>query len=145
MCAQNLDPADHAKATEPSGSRSALVAAEAARHDSDEQFHTLVALLPNAVFVNQGNRVVYMNRRGLELWRAKSEADIIGLEPLALIHPDDRERVRGRIRRILAGGGPEPFEELKILARDGAVIDVETTGTTFSFRGITSVSVSRNT
>lgn len=108
---------------------------QTAARDSEEQFQTLVALSPDAVFINQHNRVVYMNQQGLRLWRAQAEADVIGLEAAELIHPDYRDLMAGRNRQIMEDRVTQPLQELQILTRDGVAIDAETTAAMFEFRG----------
>jgi PAS domain S-box-containing protein len=115
--------------------------AEDALRESEAQFRTLVNLSPDAVFIVQDNRVVYMNRRGLALWRAKSEADVLGMNPVERIHADWREAVRERIARLVTDGGTAAPLELKIVALDGTPIEVETIGAAFEYRGAPAIQV----
>lgn len=99
----------------------------AALRESEERFRTLVSLSPDAMFVNQDGRVVYMNRRGLQLWRAEREDRILGRSPLELFHPSVHDQVQQRIARLLAEGGTAPLQELLGVAVDGTPMPVETT------------------
>jgi PAS domain S-box-containing protein len=99
----------------------------AALRESEERFRALVSLSPDAVFVNQDGRIVYMNRRGLQLWRAEREEQILGRSPLELFHPSVHDQVRQRIARLLAEGGTAPLQELLGVAVDGTPMPVETT------------------
>lgn len=110
-------------------------AAEEAAREREQQFQTLVALSPDALFICQDNRIVYMNPRGLALWRAREVSDVIGRPPLELIHPDFRTIVQARIDTLLRTGAPAPLHELKILTCDGLVVDVEKTSAAFHYRG----------
>lgn len=102
------------------------VASDALR-DSEERWRTLVETLPEAMFVNEDDRIVYMNRRGLDLWRAKSEDDIVGRSALDLIHPESRSVVEALIEDRTTPDKVVPLWEARIVARDGTVIPIETT------------------
>ena len=115
--------------------------AQAALRENEERLRSLVSLMPDAMFINQDDRVVYMNQRGLQLWRAERADQILGRSPLELFHPDWHEEIRKRIARILTKGTAAPIAELKILALDGTVAPVETTAATFPYGGKVAIQV----
>ncbi|MCC6491161.1 MAG: PAS domain S-box protein, partial [Candidatus Hydrogenedentes bacterium] len=109
--------------------------AELALRQNEENLRSLVELLPDALFINQDNRVVYINRSGLRLWRAGREEQILGRSPFELIHPDFHERVRERIHQVQATCEFAPIWETRMIALDGTIVPVETTAAPVMFGG----------
>ena len=54
------------------------------------------------VYINQDNRVVFANQKYAEIY-GYSREELIGMDPLALVHPQDRQLV-GDIPRPAAEG-----------------------------------------
>jgi PAS domain S-box-containing protein len=107
---------------------------------SEARLRQLLAQLPEAVFVNSGNRISFVNQAACRLFGA-DEKHLLGTSPLALIHPDSRALVE---RRITAMAGGEPVAELadeKILRADGSSRDVQTLATLLDHEGESSILV----
>jgi PAS domain S-box-containing protein len=102
----------------------------AIRH-SEERYRRLVEVSPDAIFVNRGDRVVFINDQGVKLFGAMTPDDILGKSPLELIHPDDHAAVRARIQQLVEGCETVPLVEEKIVRLDGRVVDVETSAARF--------------
>jgi PAS domain S-box-containing protein len=104
--------------------------AEAALRDSEARLRQLLALLPDAVFVNSGGRIAFVNEAASRLFGA-DESALLGRLVLELIHPDSIEQVRTRVAALHGGATMVPPVELKVLRADGAVRSVESTDTRF--------------
>ena len=102
----------------------------AIRH-SEERYRRLVEVSPDAIFVNRGDRIVFINDQGVKLFGANSPDDIVGKSPLELIHPDDYAAVRARIQQLVEGRETVPLVEEKIVRLDGRVVDVEISAARF--------------
>ena len=102
--------------------------AEEALRDSEARLHRLLVGLPEAVFVNSGDRISFVNEAAQRLFGA-DEAALLGRPPLELIHPDSRELVMSRIGTLRGGASVAPLAELKILRADGESRWVESVGT----------------
>lgn len=102
--------------------------AEEALRDSEARLHRLLMALPEAVFVNSGDRVSFVNEAAQRLFGA-DEAALLGRSPLELIHPDSRQQVKSRIDALRDGATVAPLAELKILRADGESRWVESVGT----------------
>ncbi len=102
------------------------VAADALR-DSEERWRGLVETLPEAMFVNQDDRIVYVNRPAVELWRAKSADELVGRSSLDLIQPESRSAVQELIADRTTSDKVVPLWEARIVALDGTLIPIETT------------------
>lgn len=98
--------------------------AEKQLRDSEDRFRTLVEFLPDAVFLNVKGRVAYCNRSCLRLFGAKEAAQIVGMSPFDLFHPDDHGAIRRRITHMDATGEPAPPLCEQVVRFDGAITPV---------------------
>jgi PAS domain S-box-containing protein len=108
---------------------------------SEERYRALVEISPNAIFINCRDRIVFINDRGLRLFRAASPDQVIGRSPLEFFHPDFHEVIRERISRIMEAGVPAGLLEEQIVCLDGTVVDVEVDATNVLEAGIPAVQV----
>jgi PAS domain S-box-containing protein len=63
-----------------------------------------------------------------------AENDLINVDPLSLVHPDDREMVSRRAVMMLKGELTEPYE-FRLLTRDGRIKQVKEIVTSVWYRG----------
>ncbi len=101
-----------------------LTAREESLRRSEHRYRSLVEFAPDAIFVNRGDRVDYINPAGLQLFGAAAPEDVVGRPVLDLFHPAYRDMVAERIRRLRAGE-PAPLVDEQIVRQDGSVRDVE--------------------
>ena len=104
---------------------------QAIRH-SEERYRRLAEVSSDAVLVNRGVRIVFINDQGIKLFGANSPDDIVGKSLLEFIHPDDHTAVRARIQELIEGRESVPLVEEKILGLDGRVVDVEISAARFT-------------
>ncbi len=91
--------------------------------DTAERFRLLVESSPLAIVVHRDGRIVYVNRRALEMYGAEREDEVVGHPPEEFIHPDDRER----LSRYTGETGAEavaPGRETRLVCRDGRIVDI---------------------
>lgn len=110
-----------------------LVRAREALKASEERLRSLVTLLPDAMFINVGDRIVFVNDRAVALWRAKNAEEVLNRSPLDFIRTEERAKVQERIRQLLTAGGVAPIWETWMVAVDGTPIPVETTATCVAY------------
>lgn len=108
--------------------------------ESEEQYRRLVELSPNALLIQSGGEIVYVNNAGVRLFRAENKMQIIGRKFPALIHPDYIQLVRERMK-VLSEGNSVPMAEEKYICMDGSILDVEVTAAPFMFKGNQAVQV----
>ena len=101
---------------------------------SEERYRRLVDLSPEAMFVTVGGKFAYVNQASLELYGASSAEDLLGRDSVDFVHPDDREMVADRVRRV-SQGERLPFRETSIVRLDGAARDVSGSGVTIVYSG----------
>lgn len=68
-----------------------------------EFLNAILAHMHDALFVNQGGRIAFVNDACVELFGAGDAAALIGRSPFDLFHPDDHPRIAERIQTMLEG------------------------------------------
>lgn len=106
--------------------------AERLMRQSEERYRRLISVSPIAIFVNRGDRVIFINDAGLRLFGAVKADEILGKSPLELFHPDYHDLIRERIHQLIEGGATVPVVEEKIVTLDGAILDVEVSAAGFA-------------
>lgn len=106
--------------------------------DGDARLRRLLALIPDAIFVNTGGKLTFVNAAAQELF-GLSEAAMLGRSPLELIHVDSHELARARIAALTEGASDVPMIELKIMHSDGGTRLVESTAVRLDDAGETSI------
>lgn len=109
--------------------------AEESLRESEESYRRLVELSPQAIVVSCDGNFLYVNGAALRLWGASSEEELVGRSIFDVVHPDYRDSVKERVRKIQHDGIPAPLAEQKFVRLDGEVIDVEVVGIPFTFKG----------
>ncbi len=107
---------------------------------AEDRFRAAVELSPDAILVHSSGRILYANQSAAELLRASGPEQLMGLELLAMVHPDYRDQVQHRIDRQRQGLAIAP-EEQRYLRFDGTAVDVEVTASPFRHKGHFSVQV----
>jgi PAS domain S-box-containing protein len=114
---------------------------EESTKESEEKYRTLLDVSTDAVFLNQNNKITYLNPAAIKLFGAKTAAQMIGKSPLALFHPDYHEIIKKRIARMLKDGVAVELVEEKIIRLDGSIIDVEVAASPFTLKGERAIQV----
>ena len=92
---------------------------------SEERYRSLVELSPDALFVQQEDKVVFINSAGVKLFGACQAEELIGKPVRNLIHPSSWRSFKQRIQRVRESGKPAPFLEQKMVRQDGMAVDAE--------------------
>ncbi|MBA3846179.1 MAG: PAS domain S-box protein, partial [Planctomycetes bacterium] len=108
--------------------------AEAGLADSESRNRALVELSPTAILILSGGAVAFANDAAARLLGANTPGDLIGKPALDFVHPDFRDVVRDRQRRLMAGEPVAAIEE-KLVRLDGGVVDAEIRASPFTWRG----------
>ncbi len=108
---------------------------ELALRESEERYRGLVELNPVAVFVNDQDRIAFINAAGVELLGAELPEQLLGQPPLKYFHPDCHAVIRQRIEQLRAHPQRVPMREEKVVRLDGVVRDVEVAAASFTAHG----------
>ncbi len=111
-----------------------------ALRESEARYRELVEETPDAIFIHADDRIVYVNRAGMELLGATRPEQLIGRNRLDLIHPDDRQRSVDRVRHLRAGLH-EPRVEQRYLRLDGTEVSGEAASALVNWSGKAAVMV----
>ncbi len=133
---------DEGKAKEPLADASSPLAQRITQlRTSSETRHTQALRLldglfsdsPNGIFVIQNRCFRYVNRQ-FQVHTGYSREEILGLDRMALVVPEDRESLTENARRILKGESVSPYE-YRILTKDGDIKWLAETITPIKFKG----------
>lgn len=98
---------------------------------SEQRYRDIVLHSPDLIFINRNQRVVYVNPAGLRLLRATTEDQVLGHSPLDFFHPDSHSIIHERISLLRLSPSFVPAVSEKIVALDGAIIEVESMAVSF--------------
>lgn len=94
----------------------------------DDFFKKLADLSPDGIFVHSHGRLLYANNAGLKLVKAKSFDEIVHIPVIDFVHPDYKEVVINRIKRMENEKTDVPPIIEKIIILDGSTLNVEAYG-----------------
>jgi PAS domain S-box-containing protein len=96
-------------------------------------FRTLENSSRAGIYVVQGGRFQLVNAQAPFYW-GYSKEELIGMESMSLVHPDDRERVRQDAIGMLKGRRTSSYE-FRTIAKDGGVRWITETVTAIRYKG----------
>lgn len=108
--------------------------------ESETRYRTLVEMAPDAVFVHQNGRFVYANCAALGLHGAANHLELRKYSFYDLLHPEDLERMRAKIRHLIEGEAVEPME-YRLLRIRGGEVTVESASILIQYQGFPSIQV----
>jgi PAS domain S-box-containing protein/putative nucleotidyltransferase with HDIG domain len=108
--------------------------AEISLQESEERYHRLFDISPDAITVHGGGKILLVNRAAVSLMGAASPDQLIGKPMLDFVHPDYRQIVIERTHQQIENGKLVPVLEEKFIRLDGTTIDVDVTATPISFQ-----------
>jgi PAS domain S-box-containing protein len=98
--------------------------AEEALQKSEQDFHRIVEVSPDAIIVHQGGVIDFVNNAAVEMIGAASDSELIGKSVFYRIPPDYHELMVERLGRLQCGELPPPVE-IKLKRLDDVEIDCE--------------------
>jgi len=102
-----------------------------ALRQSEDRYRRLVELSPDAVFILQAGRVIFVNPAGVRLLAAPDAASVLGKSVADIVHPDEQRKVADRINEALDGDRTTLFQERRYTRFDGSQVDVEVAATLY--------------
>ncbi len=109
--------------------------------DSELHYREIVQSTPDLIFMDRAGLVSYVNEGGIKLLRAGNAREIVGRPALDFFHSSYHSIIRDRIAQLLQGPSVAPLIEEKLVALDGAVIDVEVRAVSFFSQGELAIQV----
>lgn len=114
---------------------------EEALRESEEKYRTLIEVSEDAIFINENERITYVNPAAVRLFGASTSGDLLGRNPFSLFHPEFHEAMSGRIGVLRERTQSVPMLEERIVRLDGRIVDVEVIGTSFHLHGRQAIQV----
>ena len=114
---------------------SKLAAAVAAVEESEKKYSSLVENVPTGIFIVHQGRLAFANPKLAEITGYERGDELLGLDPLSLVHEEDRAEIAS-IAAKRAAGTPVPEQhEYRLVTRTGEVRWVSVQGTLIPYRG----------
>jgi len=97
---------------------------EEALEENRERLQTLMEKIPNGVgVVSLDGKMIYCNPALANLLEYGG-TEILQIKLSEIVHPDDRQRLMGKLQHLFEGG-PEYFSEYRVITKSGKTISVE--------------------
>lgn len=90
-----------------------------------KRYISLVEQSPDSIIVHQDKMITLANPAAVDLFGVASEKELKGRSILELFHPDDCDRAKERIEKLMRKEEVERMVEMKIRRADGETVDVE--------------------
>jgi PAS domain S-box-containing protein len=108
--------------------------AQEALRRSEANFRSLIERSGTAIVVQRDGRIIYANPAAAAMF-GYAQAEMAGLDLLALAHPEDRELIRQRMQHTNTHGATPPGER-RMVRRDGHVFYGEGEAARLDFDGV---------
>ncbi len=102
---------------------------------SEAPYRALVEHSPEAAYVVRDGRIVFMNPAAVRMFGAPSAEALLGTDILDRVHPDDHALALERRKLVLELNVPAPLVEMRFIALDGRIFEVEVQATAIEFDG----------
>lgn len=106
--------------------------------ESEERYRTLVELSPEAIALQSGDELVYINPAGAKLLGAESAVELLSRPLTDFVHPDFIENFRAR-ELCLKETQQSDLKEERFLRADGQVMDVEVVMAAVTYQGLPAI------
>ncbi len=106
-----------------------------AQVEAEQRYRNLIEQSPTPVLVHHGEILAYANPAAIEMFGARSEADLIGRSITELVHPDDLPEFQRRLSRIVDDGVVTDLIQQRRLRLDGSEIVVISRGVPVIWEG----------
>lgn len=103
--------------------------------ESEERYRTAIESSNDGVAIIRGDKVVFTNRKYIEIFGYDDPREILGKEMSLTIHPDDAAWVMERNARRQQGESVPSKYECRGSRKDGTTIYVEASATSINYRG----------
>jgi PAS domain S-box-containing protein len=123
-----------AQGEELQGQLEELVRSQAALSKSEQNFQALVEQFPDAIYISQDERFVYVNPAMIRLMGAQSADQLIGMSIYDRIHPEYQHVIHKRAREVIEERKSAGLNETVYLKLDGTPVQIESAVAPIMFR-----------
>jgi PAS domain S-box-containing protein len=112
-----------------------------ALQESEERYRKLVELCPDAIFIQNEGKFVYVNEAAVKFYGASAPQELLGKSIYDFVHPEFRDLVKERIKMLKEDNRSIPTMEEKWLRLDGTVVYGEVAAIPFIYQGKSAIQV----
>ena len=102
--------------------------------ESERYFRMLLENAPDAIFIQTDWEFAYVNKKGLELFRAENSEQLLGKNILDHVHPDYHAKVKERIKGFNEDKLTQPIINEKLKRLDGSYVEAEVSGVPVKYK-----------
>lgn len=103
-------------------------------NESKKSYQALLDFLPYAILAHCDGKFVFVNNAALKLLKYEKYSDILGRDVLECVHPNYHKMIEDRIDKVYNDRQVTDLVEIKMIAKDGEFIDVETKAVPYVFK-----------
>ncbi len=103
--------------------------------ESEQLYRSLIESAPEAIFIQQDNRIVFTNNAGAALFKANSPDNIIGKHLSDLLSAADTAKAKENSAKMLRTGKPGDARPYQLLQFDGNLLDIELKSKPIMYQG----------
>jgi PAS domain S-box-containing protein len=92
---------------------------------SERRFRQLIELAPDAVWINDGRRLLFANPTAARMLRYDSVESLLATDVSSIVAPEDQASMRERTQEMFRTGVTMPPREYRTLRRDGTSVMTE--------------------
>jgi diguanylate cyclase (GGDEF)-like protein/PAS domain S-box-containing protein len=107
--------------------------------DSETRYRTLVDLIPDALWIHAGGRIVFLNAAAVQLFGAATADQLLGSAADARVPEAYRQQMRDGTHPSVEVAQRRPRSALQIARLDGGLVDVEFFGCAIRFNNADSI------
>jgi PAS domain S-box-containing protein len=123
-----------AQGEELQGQLEELVRSQEALSKSEQNFQSLVEQSPDAIYISQNERFVYVNPAMVRLMGAQSADQLIGMSIYDRIHPEYQHVIHKRAQEVIVERKSAGLNEALYLKLDGTPVQIESAVAPIMFR-----------
>ena len=132
-----LDDNCSSVSTSPVGNRLIDLSAESPREKEQNYYKVLFESTIDGIFVVDAEmmRIVLANQTAAEMYGFDSAEDMVGVNPLKLVHPDDKDRVLRIMAQDVIHNNLRLIHKFRAITKDGRELWVRAVGTRTEYQG----------
>ena len=106
---------------------------EKALQQSHQNYKNLVDFVPEGIIIHKQGKIVFVNKRGLNVFGFDHIEELVGLSVMDFVLPEYQNGVKKRIVEAYQGK-EQPFFEIEVKTKSGEIVQVETRSIPFIYQ-----------
>jgi len=110
-----------------------------ALRESEERYRHVVELSPSAIIIHRDRKILFANKKALQLSGLSNPEDLINRDVLEFVHKDSLPVAQERLKKLINSNHPLPLIEERLVNANGHTFYVLITAVPFLFQGKKSI------